>query len=353
MSRRRASPWLAAVLALACAGPTAAQPADPVPLPGTAPLQLLPGEYLWLPELSPRGPVLVLVSLPEQRAYVYRNGVRIGVATVSTGKPGFETPTGVFTVLQKKREHYSNLYDDAPMPFMQRLTWDGIALHAGRVPGYPASHGCVRLPYAFSELLYGVTAHGITVVISDQPGQAPLLAEPGVFARAPAAPPAPAPVVLATPIARSRMPTPAWDGYEWAPERAPPGALSVLVSRADRRLVVLREGIEIGRAPLGAGEPLPDGTRAFQLLEGDVPGRDAAGPRRRWVQVLGDPVDDPAALARAVVVAPAFAALVDEALAPGATVVLTDQPLRATPVTVLDAQGATPDAIQAPSAVDD
>ena len=102
-------------------------------------IELLPGEYLWLPELSPRGPVLVLVSLPEQRAYVYRNGVRIGVATVSTGKPGFETPTGVFTILQKKREHYSNLYDDAPMPFMQRLTWGGVAMHAGRVPGYPAS----------------------------------------------------------------------------------------------------------------------------------------------------------------------------------------------------------------------
>ena len=340
----------AVLLGLALALGAAAQSVDPTPVPGAAPLQLLPGEYLWLPELSPRGPVLVLVSLPEQRAYVYRNGVRIGVATVSTGKPGFETPTGVFTILQKKREHYSNLYDDAPMPFMQRLTWDGIALHAGRIPGYPASHGCVRLPYAFSELLFDVTAHGITVVISDQAGQAPLLAEPGVFAHPS---PAPAPAVLATPIASHRLPTPAWEGHEWAPERAPPGALSVLVSRADRRLVVLREGIEIGRAPLGAGEPLPDGTRAFQLLEGAVPGRDGASSRRRWVQVLGEPVADPAALARAVVVAPAFAALVDEALAPGATVVLTDQPLRATPVTVLDAHGAAPDAIQAPSPVDD
>ena len=159
--------WLLLALAL----PLAALP--PAAAPAAAPLQLLPGEYLWLPELSPRGPVLMLVSLPEQRAYVYRNGVRIGVATVSTGKKGHETPTGVFTILQKKREHYSNLYDDAPMPFMQRLTWDGIALHAGRVPGYPASHGCVRLPYAFSERLYDVTAHGITVVITDQPGQAP------------------------------------------------------------------------------------------------------------------------------------------------------------------------------------
>lgn len=112
--------WLLLALAL----PLAASP--PMAAPAPAPLQLLPGEYLWLPELAPKGPLLVLVSLPEQRAYVYRNGVRIGVATVSTGKKGYETPTGVFTILQKKREHYSNLYDNAPMPFMHRLTWDGL-----------------------------------------------------------------------------------------------------------------------------------------------------------------------------------------------------------------------------------
>jgi hypothetical protein len=334
------------LLAFALAGAAAALPADPAPVPGAAPLQLLPGEYLWLPELSPKGPVLVLVSLPEQRAYVYRNGVRIGVATVSTGKPGFETPTGLFTILQKKREHYSNLYDDAPMPFMQRLTWGGIALHAGRIPGYPASHGCVRLPYAFSERLFEVTSHGITVVITDQPGQAPMLAEPGLFREPVAAPAVP---VLGTPIGAHRLPTPAWAGHEWAPERAPSGAMTVLVSSADRALVVLREGVEIGRAPLGPGEPLPAGTRAFQLLDGGVPGTAPDAPRRRWVQVLGDPVADPAGLARAIVVAPAFAALVEEALAPGTTMVLTDEPLRTVPLTVLDAEGA----VQAPSAAGD
>ncbi len=340
----------AVVLGLALAMGATAQPADPTPAPGVAPLQLLPGEYLWLPELSPRGPVLVLVSLPEQRAYVYRNGVRIGVATVSTGKPGHETPTGLFTILQKKREHYSNLYDDAPMPFMQRLTWDGIALHAGRIPGYPASHGCVRLPYAFSELLFGVTAHGIAVVITDQPGQAPMLAEPGLF-RAPA--PAPTVPILATPIARHRLPGAAYEGHEWAPERAPPGVLSVLVSRADRALVVLREGVEIGRAPLAAGEALPDGTRAFQLLEGAAPGATPERARRRWVQVLGDPVADPAALARAIVLAPAFVALVEEALVPGTTVVLTDQPLRTSPLTVLGADGVAPAPVHVPPAPED
>ncbi|HEU0153518.1 MAG TPA: L,D-transpeptidase family protein [Arenimonas sp.] len=338
---------LALAVALAAPGAAAAGVGAAAAPPAVAPLQLLPGEYLWLPELAPRGPVLVLVSLPEQRAYVYRNGVRIGVSTVSTGKPGFETPTGLFTILQKKREHYSNLYDDAPMPFMQRLTWDGIALHAGRVPGHPASHGCVRLPYAFSERLFDVTSQGITVVITDEPGRAPMLAEPGLF-RAPA--PVPAVTTQSTPIAAHRLPTPAWAGYAWAPELAPPGALNVVVSGADRALVVLREGVEIGRAPLQPGEPLPGGTRAFQLLDGPGPGATPGAPRRRWVQVLGEPVVDPARLARAIGVAPAFATLVGEALAPGATVVITDQPLRTAPLTVLDAEGGGAPAVQPASA---
>jgi hypothetical protein len=93
--------------------------------------------------------------------------VRIGTTTVSTGRPGNPTPTGVFQILQKKKMHHSNLYDDAPMPFMQRLTWDGVALHAGRIPGRPASHGCVRLPLEFAQKLYGVTYHGGTVVVTD------------------------------------------------------------------------------------------------------------------------------------------------------------------------------------------
>jgi hypothetical protein len=140
------------------------------PVDATASTQdpaLKPGEFDFHPELSPVGPVLVVVSIDDQRAYVYRNGVRIATTTVSTGRPGFATPTGVFQILQKKKMHHSNIYDDAEMPFMQRLTWDGVALHAGRIPGRPASHGCVRLPAAFAEQLYGVTYHGGTVVITD------------------------------------------------------------------------------------------------------------------------------------------------------------------------------------------
>lgn len=127
---------------------------------------LKPGEFTWHPERSPKGPVSVVVSIPQQRVHVYRNGVRIAASTCSTGKPGHETPTGVFVVLEKDKHHKSSTYSGAPMPNMNRLTWSGIALHAGNLPGYPASHGCVRLPMAFSERLFGVTHLGTPVIIA-------------------------------------------------------------------------------------------------------------------------------------------------------------------------------------------
>jgi hypothetical protein len=127
---------------------------------------LEPGEFTWHPDRSPQGAVAVVVSIPEQLVHVYRNGVRIAVSTCSTGKTGHETPTGVFTVLQKDKDHRSSTYNNAPMPNMNRLTWDGVALHAGNLPGYPASHGCVRLPLAFSEKLWTVTHLGTPVIIA-------------------------------------------------------------------------------------------------------------------------------------------------------------------------------------------
>lgn len=318
--RRRVANALAACLLLAGMG------AYVGPARG-GPLSLLPGEYLWTPELAPMGPVLVLVSLDEQRAYVYRNGVRIGVATASTGKPGFATPTGVFTVLQKKREHYSNLYDDAPMPYMQRLTWDGIALHAGRVPGYPASHGCVRLPEAFAEKLFDVTTRGMTVVITTEPSSSPMLADPAVFRREPVA------IASHTRAADLVLPVPAGADYRWQPGQAPPGQVTVVLSLSDREMVVMREGVEIGRGPVDLAGPTPQGTRAYLLLEGVQPDGAPAlpdRPRRRWLKVLGDGLEDPAqALDAAGLEAdPGFLARVYDALAPGATLVVTDEALR-------------------------
>jgi lipoprotein-anchoring transpeptidase ErfK/SrfK len=154
-------------LALAGAGvclsvPAAAQ--DLLPEAAT----LTPGGYSWASDSAAAGPIAIVVSIPRQLAYVYRGEELVGVSTVSTGKEGHETPVGTFTILQKQEMHRSNLYDDAPMPWMQRLTWDGVALHAGRIPGYAASHGCVRLPTAFAKQLFTLTKVGATVTITDE-----------------------------------------------------------------------------------------------------------------------------------------------------------------------------------------
>ena len=132
------------------------------------------GEFVWQPEQATSGEVEIVISLPLQRVYVFRGGRLIGISTTSTGRAGHETPTGSFNILQKRREHYSNLYDNAPMPFMQRLTWDGIALHAGDLPGRPASHGCIRLPTAFARHLFAVTELGGKVHVT---GLAPAAGE--------------------------------------------------------------------------------------------------------------------------------------------------------------------------------
>jgi L,D-transpeptidase-like protein len=110
-------------------------------------------------------PVMAVVSLSRQRVTIYDADGWIMRAPVSSGQTGYETPAGVYSILQRKAEHFSNLYDDAAMPFMQRLTWSGIALHAGALPGYPASHGCVRMPHAFAERLFEVTRLGMRVIV--------------------------------------------------------------------------------------------------------------------------------------------------------------------------------------------
>lgn len=112
------------------------------------------------------GAVRILVSIAAQRAWVFRGNELVTTTPVSTGKRGHPTPTGTFPITQKRVEHYSNLYDNAPMPYMQRLTDYGIALHGGRVPGYPASHGCIRLPHAMARRLFNMTRPGTRVTIT-------------------------------------------------------------------------------------------------------------------------------------------------------------------------------------------
>ena len=115
-------------------------------------------------------PIIAVVSLRHQRIVVYDADGWILRAPVSSGQRGRETPAGIFSVIQKNAEHYSNLYDDAYMPHMQRITWSGIALHGGVLPGYPASHGCVRMPFDFAERLFDATRLGMRVIVA--PGDA-------------------------------------------------------------------------------------------------------------------------------------------------------------------------------------
>jgi len=111
-------------------------------------------------------PLLAIVALGEQRVTIYDADGKILRAPVSTGRNGYETPAGIYSVIQKEVEHYSNLYDDASMPFMQRITWSGIALHAGPLPGYAASHGCIRMPHGFAERLFDLTTVGLRVIVA-------------------------------------------------------------------------------------------------------------------------------------------------------------------------------------------
>jgi len=126
-----------------------------------------PGQYVWDSKSPTSGPLLLTIDLTAQRLLVYRDGALMAATAISTGSLGRETPTGVFTVLAKEVMHRSTTYDDAPMPYMQRLTEKGIAIHAGDLPGYPASHGCIRLPNEFAKRLYGITAIGTPVMITN------------------------------------------------------------------------------------------------------------------------------------------------------------------------------------------
>lgn len=279
--------------------------------------------FVWMPELSPRGPVVIVISLPGQRAYVYRNGVRIAVANVSTGRAGFETPPGVYSILQKEREHFSNRYDDAPMPFMQRLSWDGVALHAGKVPGYPASHGCIRLPYAFAEKLFRLTSQGMTVVVADEQVGGPGVAYPGLFAPVDAVSGAPSVVDVG-----------AGEGVRWTPERASSGPLTIVLSTRDREIVAMRNAVEIGRAPVAMTDSSFSGTQVYVLLEGEGQGMSQFVPGRRALRWMSLPLDHDRSTSATglrsdhLSIPAKFASDVYAVLVPGTTVVVTDAGLR-------------------------
>jgi L,D-transpeptidase catalytic domain len=133
------------------------------------------------PEDPPKGPLQIIISIADQRVSLFDNGALIARSSVSTGTQGHPTPLGVFSVISKQRWHRSNIYSAAPMPYMQRITWSGIALHAGVVPGHPASHGCIRLKNEFAIRLWHLTKRGTRVIIAHDDVQPIEITNPHLF----------------------------------------------------------------------------------------------------------------------------------------------------------------------------
>ena len=272
---------------------------------------LKPGEYVWEPERAPEGPLLIVASTTEQVAYVYRNGIRIARSSVSTGRPGHRTPTGVFTILEKEVHHTSSIYKGAEMPYMERVTWGGIALHAGDLPGYPDSHGCVRLPLEFSKLLFGVTMKGATVIIADDHSAPAETVHPGLFF---------------TQSGEESEPEAAGQ-FEWNPEKSASGPVSLLVSSADKTLYVYRNGVQIGRAGMPNSEAVaPLNGRVFSALSG----MDGEG-NLRWTEVTPAGKDKSSQslfeTAQESRLPTQFLDKAKEVIAPGATIIFTDKPV--------------------------
>jgi L,D-transpeptidase catalytic domain/SPOR domain len=214
--------------ALAARAPVAPKPpVPPAPLP---PAMITPPPVAAMLQSG----TLIVISKASQTMFVFSDGQLWGSTPVSTGKRRHTTPSGIYPILQKRRFHRSNIYSNAPMPYMQRLTWSGIALHSGWVPGYPASHGCVRLPPGFAQALFKLTnASATTVVIGDAPLETDAIAQQFALTatlpvRSALAPPtvrladaAPVPPPAALASAAAPVPPPVFAGPVTAPAPAP------------------------------------------------------------------------------------------------------------------------------------
>ncbi|MCS0496200.1 L,D-transpeptidase [Ancylobacter sp. MQZ15Z-1] len=276
---------------------------------------LKPGAFEWYPDRAPEGFVAIIVSLPDQRCYVYRNGVRIGVSTCSTGRAGHATPVGVFTILQKDVDHHSSIYDDASMPYTERLTWSGVALHAGGLPGYPSSHGCVHLPLAFAKLVFSVTHYGTPVIIADAHSEPIDVLHPGLVLPADA-----------TTAIMDDAPKSPEAKAETDPAAGPVNAedaVSMVISGADRQLVVLKDGEEVLTAPVTIADPqTPLGNVVYVLKK--------VGGEVSWTAVAfeGNGVvgGKPAEAIDRITVAPEANQKLAGLLVPGSTMFITDLP---------------------------
>lgn len=280
------------------------------PDPGT----LKPGESYWHPDRSPSGPVVIIVSIPKQLVFVYRNAVLIGVSTCSTGKPGHTTPTGVFTILDKAKVHTSSTYGE-PMPDMEKLTWKGIALHVGDLPGYPDSHGCVHLPQDFADDLYGITQLGTPVIIAGSATDPEAIADPGPILGLSAA------EVITEKVGKKALEAPGET------------AISILVSGADKAIYVLENGVVVAQGAASIKDPsAPIGSNVFVWR-----GRDAnADPGSSWDGLAFQPeagaeVAPSTAIIQRIDGAPEVMEAIRKLIKPGSVLVTTDLP--SSPVT--------------------
>ena len=243
-------------------------------------------QHAELLENAKKGPLLAVISLNEQELVLYANGVEIARTNVSTGTRGHPTPTGIFSILQKNLFHRSNLYSDAPMPYMQRITWSGVALHQGVLPGYPASHGCIRMPDLFARQLWTMTELGARVVITQGPVEPVAFEHARLFAAPPkddalpapsarrgrgSGEPAAPPVKLAAAGATATDAGPATiaadGGMRIGPDRLRDGAITVLVSRKEGRIFVRKGRAPVFDAPIAIDRPdEPIGTHLYTAL---------------------------------------------------------------------------------------
>lgn len=227
----------------------------------------------------PAGPVQIVVSIARQRAILFSKGVRIAEASISTGVKDHPTPMGVFSVIAKSRYHRSNIYSSAPMPYMQRITWSGIALHQGPLPGFPASHGCIRLPQAFAVKLWAMSKLGTRVIVTRDEVAPVAIDSARLFEpKAPGEPAAegakPAPQFAAATVS-DVQPVAAPDTAK-QPDAPNPraetpkrkGPVEVFVSRKKSKLYVRQGFAPLFETPVTIAEPdKPWGTHVFTVME--------------------------------------------------------------------------------------
>lgn len=232
-------------------------------------------------QTAPVGPLQVVVSIAKQRAAVFSKGVRIAEAPISTGVPDHPTPMGIFSVISKSRYHKSNIYSGAPMPYMHRITWSGIVLHQGPLPGFPASHGCIRLPEAFASKLWGISKLGTRVVVTRDDAAPVTIDHARLFVPKkpedkPAGVAALTPVIpVATATATAVEPAPPADIVKLPdaaklkaelPQRKVP--VEVFVSRKEAKLYVRQGFAPLFDAAVTIAEPdKPWGTHVFTVTE--------------------------------------------------------------------------------------